>query len=111
MFSKTWETSKRQYEPVLERNVAIPVRAGFTIDCTIARPDSNEKFPAIVSMHPFHNEQQFEPMMPRAINPTDRHYRGRAITTSMSDAAMSWSWPIAGEPASQAAPSSIWETA
>ena len=69
MFSKAWQTSKRQYEPVLERNVAIPVRAGFTIDCTIARPDSNKKFPAIVSMHPFHNEQQFEPLMPRAINP------------------------------------------
>ena len=69
MFSKTWETSKRQHQPVLERNVAIPVRAGFTIDCTIARPDANGKFPAIVSMHPFYNEPQFEPMMPRAINP------------------------------------------
>jgi len=69
MLSTKWETSKRRYEPIRERHVTIPVRAGFTIDCEIVRPDSKERFPAIVSMHPFPNDQQFEPMMPKAINP------------------------------------------
>ena len=32
MFSTKWETSKRQYDIIHERNVAIPVRAGFTIE-------------------------------------------------------------------------------
>ncbi|MBW2065973.1 MAG: CocE/NonD family hydrolase [Deltaproteobacteria bacterium] len=69
MFSKRWETSKRQYEIVHERNVPIPVRAGFTIDCDIFRPDSREKFPAILCFFPFPKERQFEPIMPVAVCP------------------------------------------
>ena len=68
MFSTKWETSKRQYEPIRQRNVVIPVRAGFTIDCDIVRPNAKEKFPVIVTIHPLNNDAQFEPMMPEAIN-------------------------------------------
>ena len=65
MYSTRWQTSKRQYGVRMERNVSIPVRAGFTLDCHIARPDAPGKFPAIVSIHPFDNDRQFEPMMPK----------------------------------------------
>ncbi len=69
MFSTKWETSKRQYDIVHERNVAIPVRAGFMIDCDIFRPDSAEKFPAILCLFPFHKEDQIKSIMPVAVNP------------------------------------------
>ncbi|MFC1862708.1 CocE/NonD family hydrolase [Thermodesulfobacteriota bacterium] len=69
MFSKTWETSKRQYEIIHDCNIAIPVRAGFTIDCDIFRPDSVEKFPAILCFFPYSKEIQFESMTPKAVCP------------------------------------------
>ena len=59
MFSTKWETSKWQYDIIHERNVAIPVRAGFTLDCDILRPDSAEKFPAILCLFPFYKNEQF----------------------------------------------------
>lgn len=71
MLSTRWQTSKRQYGVRLERNVSIPVSAGFTIDCHIARPDAPGRFPAIASIHPFDNDRQFESMMPKAINSPD----------------------------------------
>jgi predicted acyl esterase len=69
MFSTKWETSKRQYDIIHERNVAIPVRAGFTIDCDILRPDSAEQFPTILCLFPFHKEDQTKSIMPVAVNP------------------------------------------
>ncbi len=69
MFSTKWETSKRQYGIIHEQNVAIPVRAGFTIDCDILRPDSREKFPTILCLSPFSKENQIKPMMPVAVCP------------------------------------------
>jgi predicted acyl esterase len=71
MFSTRWATSAREHGVVMERNVAIPVRAGFTIDCHIVRPDGPGRFPVIASIHPFDNDRQFEPAMPKAINSPD----------------------------------------
>lgn len=67
MFSKTWETSKRRYGIVHEKNVSIPVSAGFTLDCDVLRPDSPEKFPCICGFFPFKKERMMEPMMPVAV--------------------------------------------
>jgi uncharacterized protein len=69
MFSTKWETSKRQYDIIAERNVAIPVRAGFNIDCDLFRPDANEKFPAILCFFPFTKKEQTEPKIPVAVCP------------------------------------------
>lgn len=69
MFSTKWETSKRQYDIIHEQSVAIPVRAGFTIDCDILRPDSTKKFPAILCLFPFHKEDQIKSIMPVAVCP------------------------------------------
>lgn len=69
MLSTKWETSKRKYDIIHEKNVAIPVRAGFIIDCDIFRPDSNEKFPAILCFFPFSKENQIRSIMPVAVCP------------------------------------------
>jgi predicted acyl esterase len=71
MYTIQSQTSPRQYEPLFGRNVSIPVRAGFDIDAHIVRPDAPGRFPAIVSIHPFENDRQFEPIIPKAINSQD----------------------------------------
>lgn len=67
MLSKQWTTSKRQYQIIHERNVSIPVRAGFTLDADIVRPDSAERFPAILCLFPFDKAKQTKSFKPGAI--------------------------------------------
>ena len=69
MFSTKWQTSRRQYGVVHERDVAVPVSAGFTIDCDILRPDSSGKFPAILCFFPFSKEAQLKATVPVAVSP------------------------------------------
>ena len=69
MFSTKWETSRREYGIIRERDVSIPVSAGFTIDCDILRPDSAEKFPVILCFFPFSKENQTKAIMPVAVCP------------------------------------------
>jgi len=69
VLSKKWQTSKRQYQVLAERDVAIPVSAGFTIDCDIFRPDAPGRFPAILCFFPFDKSIQSRPMMPVAVCP------------------------------------------
>jgi len=74
MYRLNGATSPRKYKPIIERNVKIPVRAGFEIDCHIARPEGDGQFPVIASIHPFDNEGQFKGSMPKAINSDDVAY-------------------------------------
>jgi predicted acyl esterase len=69
MLSKKWATSKRQYDIVHDRNVAIPVRAGFTLDGDILRPDATARFPVILCLFPFDKDKQLHPYKPAAISP------------------------------------------
>lgn len=69
MFSTRWQTSKRQYGVLQERDVAVPVSAGFNIDCDILRPDSGGRFPAILCCFPFSKEAQLRATMPVAVCP------------------------------------------
>lgn len=69
MFSINWQTSKRQYNVLFDRDVMIPVRAGFNINCDIARPDASGKFPVIVGFFPFPKEPMTQTFMPKAVNP------------------------------------------
>jgi hypothetical protein len=66
MLSTKWETSKRRYDIIHERNVAIPVSAGFTLDCDILRPKSSDRFPAILCYSPFYKERLLLSMVPEA---------------------------------------------
>jgi predicted acyl esterase len=64
MFSQSWSTSERKFGIVHERHVAIPVRAGFTLDAEIFRPDAPGSFPVILGAHPYSQADQIAPMMP-----------------------------------------------
>jgi predicted acyl esterase len=69
MFSKQWTTSRRQYQIRHHRNVAIPVRAGFTLDADIIQPDSPGRFPVILCLFPFDKAIQVRSYKPAAISP------------------------------------------
>ena len=53
MFAKTWQTSRRQHGLRVDRDVAIPVSAGHTLDADVYRPDAPGKFPAILCPHAY----------------------------------------------------------
>ncbi|HTP40406.1 MAG TPA: CocE/NonD family hydrolase [Steroidobacteraceae bacterium] len=69
MLSTRWQTSPRRHGIVHERGVAIPVRAGFTLDGDVLRPDDPGRFPVILCMFPFDKALQLAPHRPRAIAP------------------------------------------
>lgn len=68
MFGKTWSTSEREYKVVTEKNVMIPVSDGIRLEAYVFRPDSNKKFPGIVSASPYSKLGQFEPIRPRSFS-------------------------------------------
>jgi len=67
VFTTRWQTSPRRYGVVHERDVAIPVSAGITIDCDIFRPDAAGEFPVILGVHGYSKDDQLVPMMPTAM--------------------------------------------
>ena len=68
MFGKKWETSRRNYGIVAEPGASIPMSDGITIDADIFKPDSSEKFPAILGVHPYEKKLQTDAMMPQGLN-------------------------------------------
>ena len=64
MFSTKWRTSPRKYGITIERDVAIPVREGVTLDSDIFRPDAPGEFPALLAVHAYSKAAQSEPLMP-----------------------------------------------
>ena len=68
MFSKTWETSKRKYNVIVQRDVKIPLRDGIELNVDLFRPDSDKKFPAILSLLPFALHDQSAPLMPAGVD-------------------------------------------
>ena len=53
MFTTRWQTSPRKYGIRIERDVAIPVRDGVTLDSDIFRPAAEGKFPALLAVHAY----------------------------------------------------------
>jgi len=68
MFSTKWQTPPRQYGVTIERDVAIPVRSGVTLDSDIFRPDAKGKFPAILAVHAYSKAAQSAQMMPEGFS-------------------------------------------
>lgn len=70
MFSTDWQTSQREYGVIHERNVKIPVSAGFELDCEIFRPDGEGEFPVVVGVHAYRQSDQMmtRHMLPEAIS-------------------------------------------
>jgi len=68
MFSKTWKTSEKKYNIVVERDVKIGMTDGTQINADIFRPDSSEKFPAIFGFSPYFLAPQTAPIKPDSIS-------------------------------------------
>ncbi|MDD5702912.1 MAG: CocE/NonD family hydrolase, partial [Dehalococcoidales bacterium] len=47
------QLSRRQYEIVTERDIKVPMSDGIKVNVNVFRPDSSEKFPALVGLAPF----------------------------------------------------------
>ena len=82
MFSTAWKTSQRKYGMVVERNVRIRMSDGTEISADIFRPDTDEKFPALLGMHAFEQAPQAAPIKPVAfssvvsLHPSEEKARG-----------------------------------
>ena len=63
----TGKLSKRKYGIKAERDVMVPVSAGFNIAVDLFRPDGGGKFPAILSMSPYPKEMQTDRRWPEAV--------------------------------------------
>jgi predicted acyl esterase len=57
-FSTKWQTSPRKYGIRIDRDVAIPVREGVTLDSDIFLPDAPGKFPALLAVHAYSKAAQ-----------------------------------------------------
>jgi predicted acyl esterase len=72
MFSEDWAVSDRAYSPVRETGISVPLSDGNTLDADIVRPESNERHPAILSVHAYDKRDQAMPLHPVAFS----HRRG-----------------------------------
>ena len=68
MFAKTWSTSERKFDVVVERDVWVPMKDGVKLHADIFRPESKGKFPAILGYHPYDGDAQWAPIFPRAFS-------------------------------------------
>ena len=69
MLGKEWETSRRKYRIIEERDVKIPMSDGIHLDADVFRPDSVENFPAVLGIHCYNKAWQSASIMPGAMNP------------------------------------------
>lgn len=68
MFSTTWKTSARVHSIRREEKTTIPMSDGVTIDADVFRPDSSERFPAILGIQPYERHLQHAPIRPAGLN-------------------------------------------
>ena len=68
MFAKTWSTSERKFDVVVERDVWVTMKDGVKLHADIFRPGSEGKFPAILGFHPYDGDAQWAPIFPRAFS-------------------------------------------
>ena len=70
MFGKSWATSERKYNIIVENDVKIKTRDGTSLNADIFRPKSDgDKFPAILGIHPYLPDQS-PPIRPKANSTT-----------------------------------------
>lgn len=64
MFSTSWTASPRVFRAVRERDVKIPVSAGFALQCDVVRPDAPGRFPVLLSLAPYPIDDQMAQIVP-----------------------------------------------
>ena len=57
MFSTHWQTSKREFGVVAERNLEIPVGDGVTLKADVYRPDRPGRYPVLFTPSPYPNRK------------------------------------------------------
>jgi uncharacterized protein len=82
MFGKKWKTSERKYEVVAEKDVKIPLPDGMKLSCDVFRPESKEKFPAILGWHCYHQSGQTSQIPPSAISSAQWRHPGQERTNA-----------------------------
>lgn len=77
LFSTKWKTSERKYNKIIcERDVRIPLSDGVEISADIFRPESAEKFPGILGIHPYPQQPQTAPIMPNSFSSVTHPHPG-----------------------------------
>jgi uncharacterized protein len=72
MFSERWETSPRQHDITVDRDVRVRIRGGMTLAADVFRPSGAGRFPALLMMSPYDRAQQSMEMMPIGFPGRDR---------------------------------------
>ncbi|MFC1872916.1 CocE/NonD family hydrolase [Chloroflexota bacterium] len=86
MFSTKWQTSRREYGIIVEKDVKIPMPDGTLIDADIFRPDSDKNFPAIFGYSPYPKAPQTSPIQPEAISASIQRLPGKEKATGYLEA-------------------------
>lgn len=73
MFSTRWQSSKREFRAVCDRDLRIPVSAGFDLGADVVRPDSSQTFPVILSLSPYPIDDQMAPITPMPMRYPNAH--------------------------------------
>ncbi|MCC6474938.1 MAG: CocE/NonD family hydrolase [Burkholderiales bacterium] len=72
MITERWQTSPRQYEIQLERDLSIPVGGGIELKADLYRPQGAGRFPALLTISPYERAQQGWEMAPLGFPGRDR---------------------------------------
>ena len=86
MFNPKWKTSERKYDFIEQRDVKISMPDGIKLSCDLWRPDSEEKFPAILGFHCYHQSAQTGPIRPTAISSAQWKNPGQERTNASLEA-------------------------
>jgi putative CocE/NonD family hydrolase len=82
IFGPKWKSSHRKYAYVVERDTKIAMSDGIVLNCDIWRPESCEKFPAILGFHCYHAGGQTGPIKPTAISTAQWRHPGQERTNA-----------------------------
>ena len=69
MYTRTWSTSERKHDVVVERDVKVRLPDGTALDGDIYRPASPGRFPVLLGAHPYNKDLQSPPLRPIGFTP------------------------------------------
>lgn len=68
MFAEAWRTSERKYKVITERDVKIRLSDGTELNADVFRPDSQERFSALLGLHAYDQTPQSAPIKAQALS-------------------------------------------
>ena len=82
MFSPKWSTSERKHGVLVSPDVKVAMSDGIKLNCDVFRPDSGERFPAILGFHCYHQSGQTGPLKPAALSTAQWRNPGQERTNA-----------------------------